>query len=132
LFVGATLPAACLAIKALSALFGVPIRYGDVVLAWRPSYWATDLLLATLATTHLGARALGLEPSELPAIAAFATLVLGCSAGLWKLFYALGTLRYALGLRGWRLAAGSAILLALALGHALVSATAFGAKLPIL
>jgi hypothetical protein len=132
LFVGATLPAACLAYRLTGALLGSKAAYLAIFASWGQSYWATALFLATLAITHIGASAMGLEPSELPEWASFALLSTILGAAIWKFLMALALLRFAMGLRGLRLATSVAVMLVWCAAFAVLSAIAFGTKVPVL
>jgi hypothetical protein len=130
-FVLAALPLACAAFRLTGALLGSRVSYRSILESWGPSYWATSLFLAVLSATHFGASLAGAEPAGLPGWASFLALSLILGAAIWKALAVIGVLRFAMGLRSWRAGAGFVILSGLALAFALLSALAFGTKIPI-
>ncbi len=131
-FVLATLPLAGLAFFAAGRLCGSRSSYSAIMAAWGHSYWATALFLGSLLVSHGIASLLGKEPAALSDAVKAVALGIDFGAFAAKIMYFILTIRSALGLRGWRAIAASAVLLACAAAWTLVSAFLFGSKVPVI
>lgn len=130
-FVLATFPLAGLAFFAAGRLCGSRAAYAATTAAWGHSYWATALFLGSLLASHGIALLLGKEPAALSDAVKAVTLGIDFGALAAKIIYFILAIRSALGLRGWRAIAASAVLLACAAAWTLLSAFIFGSKVPI-
>lgn len=129
----ASLPLAAAALLAASRLLGSRVRCGTVLATWGMSYWATALFLASLAVSHLAVPlATGGDPASAPDGLKVLFLGLDAAAFLMKCVYLYLELDVAAGLRGARKAAAVGLLLPCAAAYALLTALAFGLKVPIL